>query len=103
MKKYIVLFAFAFIVTATYSQKRNSLKGPAHKNYKPWKNKAKAVTLFSINKKVLEQGPEFKNAKIWDLKDNHLVALNVEECPRVELKAFELKNYKPWKRASITK
>ncbi|WP_139955701.1 hypothetical protein [Flavicella sediminum] len=101
MKGLVSILCIAFFsITCVSAQSKNGLKGPAAKNYKPWKDKNKSsLVLVTQNTKQLK-GPEAKNYKPW--KDNsakeseaYVVALDTKKR---NLRSPEAKNYKPWKK-----
>ncbi|MBU2916279.1 MULTISPECIES: hypothetical protein [Reichenbachiella] len=98
MKTIIIAFAFTLAATMSFAQSRNDLKGPAAKNYKPWKDKNK--TEVSIVMKSTDadrvQGPAAKNQKAWD-QDSKADFQEVALVSRKnDLKGPAAKNQKVW-------
>jgi len=93
---------FIISITCTLSaQIKNGLKGPAAKNYKPWK--ATTVqpqsVIYTYTLKGRSQGPAAKNDKPW--KNDRPDAANrraVKAQPLNTRKGPAAKNYKPWNR-----
>lgn len=83
------------MVTGATAQDRNELKGPKHKNYKPWKSE-KTEKLIVTTDRNDNKGPEAKNYKPWkdadeDLSGRQLVDTSMEE----PLKGPMRKNARP--------
>ena len=84
-----------------YTSERLNLKGPAYKNYKPWKNSSKentkVITLVKSKKSGLT-GPDYKNYKPNKEDSSKKVkTIKLVESKRKDLKGLAYKNYKPWK------
>ncbi len=90
MKKITIIFALVLGVGMVYGQSSN-LKGPAAKNYKPWKNQQKVTLVDTKTDQV--QGPQAKNQKIWENNDNQQ-AVYVATTTRRHLKGPKAKNYR---------
>ncbi len=99
MKKIIIPFLILsfFVATTSIAQSRTQLKGPAAKNYKPWKDNDKTSKTYVTQSVEVKQGPEAKNAKIWSDKNKNeeAIAINMNAQPN-SLKGPEAKNRKPW-------
>lgn len=84
-----------FVSVAAFAQDRNELKGPKHKNYKPWKNTPTEKVIVTSNR-TAQKGPEAKNYKPWndtDLSDKKIVSTKVDG---ERVKGPKAKNAKPW-------
>jgi len=96
--KYLIGMLIALFVTigSVEAQVPKGLKGPAAKNYKPWKDKNKeaSVNVVSISSKKELKGPEAKNHKPW--KDDNASTSKIIVAKN-NLKGPAAKNYKPWK------
>lgn len=79
------------------AQSRTSLKGPAAKNYKPWKDTeqpgVKAVTYAT---KADKKGPVAKNEKVWERTSATSGLIAVETSYNTKLKGPAAKNKKVW-------
>jgi hypothetical protein len=97
MKKIALIFvAFLFTAAITNAQESGELKGPAAKNYKPWKHQTKlSPVMLKVNPSE-KTGPEFKNDRIWD-KDTDLMAMDKEGKSTERKTGPEAKNRKLWK------
>ena len=98
MKKTALILVATFISFTVLSQNRNELKGPAAKNYKPWKNKVTSVEIYSNVSDADLKGPVAKNFKPWkrdkiDDSQKKSVALKAQ---KTKLQGPAAKNYKPW-------
>ncbi|MFD2200310.1 hypothetical protein [Shivajiella indica] len=95
MKKIALIFV-AFLVTLAFTnaQESGDLKGPAAKNYKPWKHQAKSEAMMVSVSPDGKKGPEFKNSKIWKEDSEMMVAGSKS---KVKKTGPEAKNQKPWK------
>jgi hypothetical protein len=100
MKNLALILAFAFISFGAFAQKRNDLKGPAFKNYKPGKNITEATNIYVSNNKASLNSLEYKNYKPWQddnsEKASKLTAITSNE-KKSKLRSYEYKNYKPWR------
>ncbi|MFT6335822.1 MAG: hypothetical protein ACJA2S_002842 [Cyclobacteriaceae bacterium] len=98
--KYLIGMLIAMFVTvgAIEAQVPKDLKGPAAKNYKPWrdKNKEASVNVVSIPSKKALKGPEAKNYKPWKDENDLTASIKVNEV-KAKLNGPAAKNYKPWK------
>ena len=90
----LLILLLSFSINA---QSRNDLKGPAAKNYKPWKYpKQYTGILVAQASDRAEKGPRAKNRKAWD-RDVVLLEGNRVRYPKKEkLKGPAAKNRKPW-------
>ena len=80
----------------TYGQMRSELKGPKAKNYKPWKaNKSNTVAVASLDVESV-QGPEAKNARVWDSATKVNTSSAIASSDRSTMKGPKAKNRKPW-------
>ncbi|MDP4681074.1 MAG: hypothetical protein NWS46_12000, partial [Cyclobacteriaceae bacterium] len=93
-----MLIALFVTIGSVVAQVTKDLKGPAAKNYKPWKDKNKeaSVNVVSILSKKELKGPEAKNYKPWKDKNNRAPGVKISEA-KPKLKGPAAKNYKPWK------
>jgi len=104
MKKVALILGFILVAFGASAQekdnvKRSDLKGPAYKNYKPWKHKTQATTLYTTNRKQALTGPAYKNYKPWkDTSKVEVVVVNTSGTERQKLTGPAYKNYKPWKK-----
>lgn len=96
MKNLILVLGFIFISTAAFAQKRNDLKGPKHKNFKPWEHKAEPTLFYVGSDKKGLKSPEFKNYKPWQNK-NKTSKIVATASTRPKVTGPKYKNYKPWK------
>ncbi|WP_373521051.1 hypothetical protein [Aquiflexum sp.] len=96
MKKIVLIFVtFLFTIAITHAQELRELKGPAAKNYKPWKHQQKSsVVILNVNPSE-KKGPEFKNVRIWK-DDSEVVAINLETKSQERKTGSGVKNRKPW-------
>lgn len=95
-----VIIAILFTATAMFAnaQSRNDLKGPAAKNHKPWKSKAKTEQTIVMKSTDSEkvQGPAAKNNKVRsqeEVVEFREVAIVSEKS---SLKGPAAKNTKVW-------
>lgn len=58
--------AFFFTIFVVNAQAFKDLRGPAAKNYKPWKDNSEKTTAMVNVSPNEKQGPAFKNAKTWE-------------------------------------
>jgi len=64
MKRTTFFLMSLLVIGTSFSQNRNDLKGPAAKNYKPWKdNVLRTVNIESKHPKL--KGSKAKNYKHW--------------------------------------
>ncbi|TXD53961.1 MULTISPECIES: hypothetical protein [unclassified Polaribacter] len=94
MKNLILVFAFIFITTAAFAQKRNDLQGPEFKNYKPWMHKIEAIVIYTNTTKNKLIGSEFKNYKIWENKKEDTELVTIVKSKRSKLTGPKYKNFK---------
>ncbi|MFT4833681.1 MAG: hypothetical protein ACI83W_000307 [Marinoscillum sp.] len=101
MKILIITLGFIFSTLLVGAQAKNDLKGPAAKNYKPWRDKTEInvpTPVIAVDKVALK-GPAAKNHKPWKVdSETEYVAIEIGS-PRTELKGPAAKNYKPWKKS----
>jgi hypothetical protein len=98
MKKLpLFILAFFFTIFVANAQAFKDLKGPAAKNYKPWKDNSKKTTAMVNVTPNEKQGPEFKNARSWEQESEKVKLLS---RPVSEEREFgpKAKNRQPWKR-----
>tara|TARA_R110001583_G_scaffold19104_3_gene75204 strand:+ start:2053 stop:2376 length:324 start_codon:yes stop_codon:yes gene_type:complete len=104
MKKAALILGFLVVSFGVFAQeksdlKRSDLKGPAYKNYKPWKHKTTPIKIYSVNKKKSLTGPAYKNYKPWrDTSKAEAVVVNTSGHERQKLTGPAYKNYKPWRK-----
>jgi len=82
------------------TSKRTNLKGPAYKNYKPWKKSEKEVQEIQLttSKKSELVGVDYKNYKVLDDTENKSVKkITLVTSKRRKLTGPAYKNFKPWK------
>lgn len=99
MKYLIGMVIVMFVVVGSIgAQVPKDLKGPAAKNYKPWKdkNKGASVNVVSVSSEKTLKGPEAKNYKPWKNKSTRTSGVKIGEA-KPKLKGPAAKNYKPWK------
>ncbi|WP_439482834.1 hypothetical protein [Cyclobacterium plantarum] len=98
------MIRFTFILVAGFlafnisnAQSLQDLKGPAAKNYKPWKEQARKGTLMVKvdDKKV--KGPAFKNKKRFK-GDFEVFKVDAQLAKRERITGPKAKNRKPWKK-----
>ena len=94
MRNLIITAALTFCCLASFGQSKNDLKGPAAKNYKPWKDKTIGSPLVTQTQTNKLSGPEAKNAKAWEKNNTYMVAVKAVANKPKGLKA---KNNKVWK------
>lgn len=97
MKKlWMIGTAMLLWIGAANAQEWNELKGPAAKNYKPWKSQAKNVTADVRSERSEAQGPEFKNQKPWNQTDA-TTPIDTTLDTSKKVTGPKAKNKKPWK------
>ena len=99
MKNLALIIAVAFFASiSSFGQNKSELKGPAFKNYKPWKNESKPKTVYSATEKKQLTGPAYKNQKPWEKSSEKAkyVAVNIGS-ERSKLEGPAYKNHKPWR------
>ena len=117
MKRYVTLIPLVFFFTLTSFAQSNEMKGPASKNYKPWKNPKSPETIYLVVREDVT-GPAAKNRKPWkgsteapymaaaegvngpavkatQLSGRKRVAINTKNSEK--LTGPKAKNRKPWK------
>ena len=79
-----------------FAQQGTSLKGPAAKNSKPWKQEfvSKSIVTSAVS---TVQGPEAKNIKVWNATDTTQSTEITIGTNKNGLMGPAAKNYKPWK------
>ncbi|MBD0823328.1 MULTISPECIES: hypothetical protein [Aestuariibaculum] len=102
MKNLLFILAFVFVSFSAFSQDRSDLKGPAYKNYKPWKHKTEAKPVFTSNTKTDLKGPEYKNRKVWKKSEEASYTQVVVENKKANLMGPAYKNYKPNKEKEVS-
>jgi hypothetical protein len=97
MRKFsIILVAVLFGASLATAQSRTSLKGPASKNYKPWKYDHKEAVIFTADSEN-KTGPIVKNEKPWQKElDNAQLIPVIFLNPKQGLMGPLAKNYRPW-------
>ena len=99
MKKFVLILAFILASVPSMAQKRSDFKGPAYKNYKPWKHETVPTTLYVSTEKKSLKGPAYKNYKPWkDTSEKKAITINTSGTERQKLKGPAYKNYKPWRK-----
>lgn len=104
MKKVALILGFILVSFGASAQeksdvKRSDLKGPAYKNYKPWKHKTVPTVVYSVNNKESLKGPAYKNYKPWkDTSKAEASVVITSGHERQKLRGPAYKNYKPWKK-----
>ncbi|TBN06431.1 hypothetical protein EYD45_00675 [Hyunsoonleella flava] len=104
MKKIALILGSLFISLGAFAQedkivKRSDLKGPAYKNYKPWKHKTIPTVVYTVERAEKVTGPAYKNYKPWrDDSKKELAVVEIGKSERQKLKGPAYKNYKPWKK-----
>lgn len=98
-KAALILPIILLFVSVGFGQAKNDLKGPAAKNYKPWKDKNKShatlVTSDKSNKKLM--GPEAKNQKAWKNNEQDESVIVATTSGKKKLMGPAAKNHKVWK------
>ncbi len=98
MMKYLLVVVITFsLALGLHAQPKGDLKGPAAKNYKPWKSKknnVKVITTIYSKKRMM--GPAAKNQKPG--KDVNASFVIATAQKKVKLKGPVAKNRKPWSR-----
>lgn len=91
----LMLAAFFLAFNVSYAQSHLNLKGPAAKNYKPWKQQARTgILVIKIDKKEIK-GPAYKNRKQWqeEVKKSQMTS---DLKSRERITGPKAKNKKPW-------
>lgn len=88
--------AILLSVGVANAQEWNELKGPAAKNYKPWKSQAKNASAEVRSERSDVQGPAFKNQKPWNQTDT-TVPVDTTLDTSEKVTGPKAKNRKPWK------
>ena len=97
---FLVMMIFSF---SGIAQNKVGLKGPAAKNYKPWKDGVQKESVIVVNQEISVKGPKAKNRKPWEAQTTekkHAVQITLGSNKRF-LKGPAAKNYKPWKRKEV--
>ncbi len=96
--KYLIALILGLIISigTVAAQRPTDLKGPAAKNYKPWRDKDKVKTKVVTMRKERLQGPAAKNYKPWANKAKRTPGVKIAEA-KPKLKGPAAKNYKPWR------
>ncbi len=90
----VLVFAVSYSAQA---QSRTSLKGPAAKNYKVWKNTRDSGTEAVIAiEKADKKGPAAKNAKVWENQNAQSEYMAVSSSSKGKLMGPAAKNKKVW-------
>ena len=100
-KRVIPIIAVLFMVSLAsqvVAQRKNDLKGPAAKNFKPWQSTDTGIKLYSKAELQVVQGPSAKNAKPWETQPGEFRVLSQAQPNRNELKGPKAKNFKPWQK-----
>lgn len=100
MKKYISLVVVTvFVSMGVSAQNSKGLKGPAAKNYKPWKDKNKSSVVIVTKDPHNLRGGAAKNYKPWMQKSKEETNVYVlkSKNPTHKMRSPEAKNYKPWR------
>lgn len=101
MKNLVLTFVIVFLSISAFAQKRSDFKGPAYKNYKPWKHKNVVTLVYTTSEKSNLTGPEYKNYKPSKDKSDKKYTLISFGSERSKLKGPAYKNYKPWRKKNI--
>ncbi|MEX2565933.1 MAG: hypothetical protein WD431_08325 [Cyclobacteriaceae bacterium] len=98
------MIRFTFILAACFlafnvsnAQSHQDLKGPAAKNYKPWKQQARTGSLLVKVDEKKEKGPAYKNKKHRKV-DYEVVEINSDLLKRERITGPKAKNSKPWEK-----
>jgi hypothetical protein len=91
-----MLAAAFFAFNIANAQSHQELKGPAAKNYKPWKQQARTGTLMVKVDETPKKGPAFKNKKRWQ-SESKKVDIPSDLVVRERITGPKAKNRKPWK------
>lgn len=98
MIRFTFMLAAAFLAfNIANAQSHQELKGPAAKNYKPWKEQARTGTLMVKLDATPLKGPAFKNQKKWESEAN-TVDVPSELVVRERITGPKAKNRIPWKK-----
>jgi len=103
MRRLVYIISLLFISATIMAQSDKPLKGPAAKNYKPWKDKVKDTKIV-YTKTVTTQnklkGPAAKNYKPWKITGEESTTIIVANSKKILNKRTgpAAKNYKPWKK-----
>ena len=90
-----MLAAFFLAFNMAYAQSHPIIKGPAAKNYKPWKQQARTGTLVVRVDEKKVKGPFFKNKKPSQGQVNKAVVTSDLRI-REKITGPSAKNKKPW-------
>lgn len=97
MIRFTFILAVCFLAfNVSNAQSHQDLKGPAAKNYKPWKQQARKGTLLVKVEEQKEKGPAYKNRKHRKV-DYEVVEINSDLLnKRKRITGPKAKNRKPW-------
>ncbi|MEX2591606.1 MAG: hypothetical protein WD426_02445 [Anditalea sp.] len=90
-----MLSTFFLAFNVSYAQSHQDLKGPAAKNYKPWKQQARTGALVVRVDEKEVKGPAYKNRKPWQ-DDANKSEVTSELRVREKITGPKAKNKKPW-------
>ena len=97
MKAILLALIISMFSISGFAQSKNDLKGPAAKNYKPWKADLESISIVTVSQKTELMGPNFKNQKPWSVNSDQVTKTQVIfSSNRKGLKGPAAKNYKPW-------
>lgn len=89
----IIMFC---VVAGTMAQERSDLKGPKHKNYKPWQHKQVEKEIVTTDRSD-RKGPEAKNYKPWKVAESEVSAQVIDtKRDKDPIKGPMRKNQKAW-------
>lgn len=98
------MIRFTFMLAAGFlafnianAQSHQDLKGPAAKNYKPWKQQARKGTLMVKVDEAPLTGPGFKNKKLWQ-SQSQKAEVSSDLIIRKRITGPKAKNKKVWKK-----
>lgn len=98
MIRFTCMLAACFLAfNVSNAQSHQDLKGPAAKNYKPWKQQARKGTLLVTVDEEKVKGPAYKNKKPQK-GDFEVVEVNADLRKREHVTGPKAKNSKPWKK-----
>ncbi|MFC4872651.1 hypothetical protein [Negadavirga shengliensis] len=99
MKRLIYIFVAGLLfLNFSYAQSDRELKGPAAKNYKPWKQQAKTGVAYTDIAKEDLKGPAFKNRKHVKDAPQEVVSVNTDLDRRKRITGPKAKNNQPYRR-----
>lgn len=91
----MILAAFFLAFNVAFAQSPSDLKGPAAKNYKPWKHQARSGDLMTIVYKKAVKGPSYKNRNPWQ-DETKKSFITTDFRIRKKITGPKAKNKKPW-------